>query len=284
MPFEYTCSQCNRPFTKPSRLKSEKAFCSRACYHAFTKAGSELPCPVCGKPTYFTRSQIEEGRRYCSRECYEADRSPDMVTKICPVCGREFEVSERVAHRYTVCSWECRDRRSEHTCERCGKTFLSNEQRWTPRFCSEECRRPPIIETCRNCGSEFRREPADFDRQFCCFACYRAFSGETLPERAVRFALDAIGVTYIQECQVGRYSIDFALPALKIALEVDGEYWHQDTSKESRRTRYLERHGWRVARITDTEIANAEHLATYIASRLNTVAASELPRLQPPLF
>jgi DNA mismatch endonuclease (patch repair protein) len=48
----------------------------------------------------------------------------------------------------------------------------------------------------------------------------------TIPELKVRNILETLGVHFIQEYKVGAYYIDFILPDKRIALLVDGCYWH----------------------------------------------------------
>jgi very-short-patch-repair endonuclease len=54
---------------------------------------------------------------------------------------------------------------------------------------------------------------------------------------------------------VGRYRIDFAWPAKRLALEVDGpHHWRPDIAvRDVARDAYLRAHGWLVLRIDDTD-------------------------------
>jgi hypothetical protein len=47
------------------------------------------------------------------------------------------------------------------------------------------------------------------------------------------------------------YSIDVAIPDLKVAIEVDGSYWHQDKERDLKRQNKIEEQGWRVLRYKD---------------------------------
>ena len=105
-------------------------------------------------------------------------------------------------------------------------------------------------------------------RQFCTFSCYRAYQGETSIERTVRLALDSLGVEYEQEFPVGRRSIDFYLPDLNSALEVDGQYWHQDESKERRRDITLENQGINVIHLGEADIKGAMDLPRLVAQTI----------------
>lgn len=57
----------------------------------------------------------------------------------------------------------------------------------------------------------------------------------------------------------GKYRIDFALPAKKIGIELDGYAWHSDRktfTKDRARQRELEADGWRLIRFSGSEITN----------------------------
>lgn len=47
------------------------------------------------------------------------------------------------------------------------------------------------------------------------------------------------------------YSIDIAIPNLCVAIEYDGSYWHQDTTKDETRQQNIEREGWKFVRYID---------------------------------
>ena len=204
-------------------------------------------CEECGEPIGGKGQTL--ARRFCSRVCYESGRA-ERIEKVCPVCTKAFVVPVATAHRFTVCSQACRPHGTYVPCPRCGKAFYSRGGRL--KFCSEACRRPPVLTTCENCGTEYRREPAVASR-FCCFACYRAFTGETTIERRVRLALEGIAAPFTQEQRVGRWSLDFAIPEQQLAIEVDGNYWH-DPEKDARRDARLAEHGWRIIRIPEASL------------------------------
>lgn len=55
---------------------------------------------------------------------------------------------------------------------------------------------------------------------------------------------------------VGSKWVDYAIVDKKIAVECDGEYWHQDKEKEQKRDRYLSSKGWTVLHFSDNKIKN----------------------------
>jgi very-short-patch-repair endonuclease/ribosomal protein S27AE len=210
---------------------------------------------------------MQTGMTYCSKTC-ELAAAP-KVDKVCPECGKTFTVLASQAERYNFCSYACRTARTKYqTCERCGKPFVA-ERHLNRHYCSEECRRPPNFVECQTCGTTFRDVPSATNRRFCSLACYRRFRGETSLEAQVRTALTGMQIDFIQEASIGRYSVDFLLPTRRIALEVDGAYWHQDPNRDARKNRYLARHGWQVARIPESDVVNGADLAQLIAALIH---------------
>jgi very-short-patch-repair endonuclease len=79
-------------------------------------------------------------------------------------------------------------------------------------------------------------------------------------------ALDLAGVRdFLTEHRVGYYEIDEANPELRVAVEVDGCYWHGCTecgyapqpkmaSLDIRKQTYLEKRGWKVVRLKECSI------------------------------
>jgi very-short-patch-repair endonuclease len=232
------------------------------------RSGKYLRCKHCNREFYLSPHRVNRGERYCSRECQIASKK---VTKVCPVCGKDFEVNQSIQDRYTVCSKECRLANTKYQiCKRCGKSFNNPEKRYDRHYCSEECRRPPVYINCATCGIKFRKLPGDKDRRFCSISCYRKSNGENLLEKTIRIALDNIGINYIQEAKMGRYSVDFLLVDHRIALEIDGVYWHSDSKRDKRKDKFLTRKGWNVIRITDKEIDNAISIPDLIVDHINS--------------
>jgi very-short-patch-repair endonuclease len=59
-----------------------------------------------------------------------------------------------------------------------------------------------------------------------------------------------------REHTIGKYTVDFACPAVKLVIEVDGPS-HDDPEQKNfddTRTEYLQQSGWRVIRFTNAEI------------------------------
>jgi very-short-patch-repair endonuclease len=83
---------------------------------------------------------------------------------------------------------------------------------------------------------------------------YRKSGNKTWIEERMGLLLDKLGVEYVFQYPILRYNVDFAIPELKIAIECDGEQWHQDKEKEQIRQERIEHEGWMVLHYTGTKI------------------------------
>lgn len=125
------------------------------------------------------------------------------------------------------------------TCRYCG------QERVMPKY------RADIARYCSNrCATVHRMEQYNFDPGY--IGNKRRTGYRTDIEAMAEEALETLGITYFFEHKVGRFSVDFALPALGIALECDG--WQHLTE------RGRERDIWRDAKLTD-EGWRAVHVA-----------------------
>lgn len=73
-------------------------------------------------------------------------------------------------------------------------------------------------------------------------------------EQRIADLLDKLGFEYISQYPILNYNIDFVLPDLNIAIECDGEYWHQDKEKDAIRQARIEDEGWLVLRYSGSKI------------------------------
>lgn len=56
------------------------------------------------------------------------------------------------------------------------------------------------------------------------------------------------------EFPIAGYSVDCAIPELRIAFEADGDYWHQDKEADKGRQSKIENEGWKVIRYSESEL------------------------------
>jgi 5-methylcytosine-specific restriction endonuclease McrA len=105
-----TCLTCGRVYPRDTRNKG--GYCSLTCYweslrgkrgHNYDRV--PVQCATCGATFEVERGRVGKAR-YCSYACMGAGQREPKIRKICPVCGKSFEVwpsHERV--RY--CSHKC---------------------------------------------------------------------------------------------------------------------------------------------------------------------------------
>lgn len=72
-------------------------------------------------------------------------------------------------------------------------------------------------------------------------------------EQAAWEALQAGGMKFYPQYPIGRFFVDFALPAAKAVVECDGAAFHRDWAADGERDRQLESRGWTVFRITGSD-------------------------------
>jgi very-short-patch-repair endonuclease len=293
------CPTCGKTFVPPKQNRGQ-VYCSMSCRSKVCRVDRQpKPCRRCGKDT----SNIT----YCGRECYNAVRQRPNWT--CHNCGKEFYRKLTGVQWYKnkdgkqtnfYCGSQChadfRRRRAERRCEVCGVGFAIKVShvggpRNGGRYCSTECTHKGKVSqieiVCVQCGKSFnvRKGRADTVR-YCSRRCKSHFKGESTPERLIREALDRLGVTYKQEFKIGRrYSLDFLLPDLGVALEADGDYWHANRGDHDRkRDAWIMKHkGIRTVRIKASEIRQCGDLDKLIRRRLASPRCRPAFSLTPPL-
>lgn len=73
-------------------------------------------------------------------------------------------------------------------------------------------------------------------------------------ENRMKLLLDKLKIDYVFQYPILNYDVDFAIPALRIVIECDGEYWHLDKYKDLERQHKIEKEGWFVLRYTGLKI------------------------------
>lgn len=252
-----TCAHCGDVFQryKSNVIDAPKHFCSRACYYESVSGENspqwdrmECECNRCGERFLRPRAAVETyGRgKYCSKDCYTADMALPRVEGSCVACGASFEMTqhqEESGRRY--CSLEC---------YRQVRDYPSGEDH--PNYNSVET-------TCLTCASTFMATPSKLDngRRYCSKECAMRGTGPTGIEIATREALEQTGLQFSEQKQIGRYIADFLIPSANLVIECDGEYWHSlpgAKAKDRRRDRYMRDRGYKVVRLTESDInANA---------------------------
>lgn len=116
---------------------------------------------------------------------------------------------------------------------------------------------------CEICGTERLVKPSLASRfRACSNRCRGALGRMSEPrissiERTLQAALIDDGLKPEPQFCVGPWQIDLAFPALRIAVECDGIYWHSrpaQQAKDRQKNGHLRHLGWTVLRFTDADI------------------------------
>lgn len=264
MPTHITCRTCSKVFSiYPSTAKGRK-YCSHACYisykrkHPTTKQYTKQ-CEHCDIEFISNRKDA----RFCSLQCFGQSRKQGNL-RTCPQCDKSFY--RQPSHLDQFCSRECYDKHrkenADKICETCGKTFFTTIDMRNECYCSRECyfNRPltGIWKPCKNCSEKFYVGPARAEReQFCSRDCRISYQGPTSIEQLLIDELETRDIEYEFQYKLNQWSIDFAFPNHKLAVEADGVYWHslpENIERDKRKDRSLKRKDWTILRFTGDEI------------------------------
>lgn len=282
------CKLCGSSFwcKYPSQLRQQK-FCSKACYlgrYASMPKELRFPvrreklCPECGKS--FLPPDMR--KIFCSDACFHQWQSRDrskLPTRTCDGCRKHFRKTRRVSNRGNYCSRRC---------------WVSHGQKG--KFVEHR------IQVCRVCGKQYDVTPGT-DHPYCSRKCYNsdpaqlAIRGErlrlahlrdpdrlrilrlelkmprenTIPEQLCQKMLDELHIAYLDHKRVGSVcQPDFIIPRRKIAIFVDGDFWHCNpevypdgpmcetqrrvTTKDRRQESRLRELGWQILRLWEKDL------------------------------
>lgn len=76
--------------------------------------------------------------------------------------------------------------------------------------------------------------------------------------KAAREALMSTSVPFTQEYKLGPYWFDFAVPGLRLLIEVDGRTYHRHPSRQARdraKQALAESGGWKLVRVSRPDVA-----------------------------
>lgn len=91
-------------------------------------------------------------------------------------------------------------------------------------------------------------------------AAIHTTSGTSI-ERAVWEILDALGVEYETQKQIGPYFVDICIPSRNLVIECDGEWWHSQPEairRDKAKDTYLKKRGYHVLRLPERVIRGGE--------------------------
>lgn len=249
--------------------------------------GMEIICKNCGEQDTRTTST----QKYCIK-C-------QTVTRTCINCNILFDTKRAIGGKILFCSQHCHHEFQtkngtgikDYICKQCGNPFQQPGWKTSVKFCSRSCKSTfvsrshnrkdyvgMITYSCEYCSKVVTKKLVDYrlsKRHFCSRTC--AHDAKACPgsiggkvQSGKRTDIEAIveqyliehNITYQFERPLWRYYIDFAIDGLpNIAIECDGEYWHQGEYKEgsdSRKDKYLANNGYIVIRLPGKSIHSGE--------------------------
>lgn len=74
------------------------------------------------------------------------------------------------------------------------------------------------------------------------------------PEKRLVEALRKAFPDASSQYKLASYYIDCAIPSLRIAVEYQGAYWHQDMAKEERRAKTIRDLGWKLVLVDKSNL------------------------------
>lgn len=297
------CERCGRHI---GLKQKRQRFCSRLCKNEWFRETTvdrnaelsatalergtwiEVSCVGC-QNTFRTQTK-REPTKYCSMECKLKHKRANMI-RVCRRCGKTFLCSKGNRGGYHgkvrfYCSRECHIPghigKQTYSCQGCFIQFEAYSGRnGTPRlFCSKKCSGPlaGLTSKCLVCDTDFQTKERPHPKlnghvrrqRFCSKSCMYLYRGPSWPEEVVRQALRSLSVPFVEQFRCGRYSIDFYLPDLNVALEVDGDYWHSvKGDRDQRRDKWVfENRAIRTIRIQENSIRAARSVLDLVASKL----------------
>lgn len=222
------------------------------------------------------------------------------VARVCETCGEGFSVPpSRAAQKF--CSWACRPsisfggvaaRMHDWTCAHCGHSEKRRSKDLRHEFCSFSCRnkanltKPKVRLECQWCGAQMMAFPSVANRKkFCSRTC----AGLGRPIRGTsKIETDSVAlwrgqnpaIDVVTGMRIGRWSIDMAIPAARVAVEIDGTYWHSlpnMVEKDKRKDAALALKGWRVVRVPVTN-ETPQEVAAMISTAVNSRLLQEITK------
>ncbi|MGW2207070.1 hypothetical protein [Streptomyces sp. NPDC001774] len=298
-------------------------FCSKTCSGLAQRTRVTRSCRQCGNNFEIKASRLASGRgRYCSKACQAHAEGSEERT--CLACGKTFRAVRSVIARGwgSYCSQPCTARRMDCSCQVCGAAFTVKESvgdNGGGKYCSDGCRhigtRNRVVKKCPVCDLEFEVQASveQRGRRTCSKECRAKFlrtdperlavlararheqltsRAPTRPERILYGLLDdviaetGLELAWEPQFRLDQWTVDAAIPALRLALQADGDYWHglrpewredprvqRNMANDAYQNRKLPEAGWRVLRFWESDLIH--HLPA-CAERLRA-ALTEAP-------
>lgn len=218
------CKHCGKNFETNN---PQKIYCDDIHYR---------PCPVCGKLVSMIDNDFNRPPRCCSKECGAVLRKQKFKERMCVECGQPFHPSSGVQR---VCN-----RSHTRICEICGQEFQVSRRNIHDNVtaCSKECKRilrrkhniekwgvyTPMLRT--DIQDKYRhtmlaRYGVEYGVQLECAINHQG-SIISKTNRDFGNKLERAGVEYKFEFRISKYSYDIHILNTNILIEIDPTYTH----------------------------------------------------------
>ncbi len=261
----------------------------------------ERICPVCHELYKADVNRLKHGRQTtCSRKCSyvfratkitgapKKPRIPRIQLK-CPVCHNQFErLHSECVNSVQYCSYKC-----SYKGRRLGISVVKRRKTDKENYEKRRKSSKKAWETRRKNGNDKWSEETKIKKSI---EMSNAISSGKIKkvsklETFVSNILETFGVEFehqsiIHDEFTGRYSavIDFLIPSLKIAVEINGTFWHSDPrfypdgpkhksqirtyNSYNRKRKLIEARNLKLVEIWEHDINRDPHLAIYKAFKV----------------
>lgn len=140
----------------------------------------------------------------------------------CEICGRKIRRTQYSRKRTYICDY-------------CKGLIKEKEKPTIPEGTTKhELRFEKAIEKIRSSVEDFK----SYDRAIK-IAKTRCESYGSIPEAMAAIELLKNGFKIVPQQKIGKFRVDFAIPSIKLILEIDGKIYHKDKQKEAYRDYYI---------------------------------------------
>jgi G:T-mismatch repair DNA endonuclease (very short patch repair protein) len=235
------CNYCNKTFSHV--LSKNSKYCSKECKNNAQRTSVKYNCFICGKEyEVFEKYNNGNGSIFCSQKC----RSSQKTENRCKNCGKVFKVKPSQSFQ-KFCNKGCKKLYNKNLykrrCEFCGEEFYINFPSSPNKYCSREClnKSSKIILKCGYCGKDFSIIPSK-KQTYCSLKCSnsaehkvkilikntidRISKGECVSKTELLLKEDLENNGFVSQYISEFGSIDFVNIENKIAVFVDGVFWH----------------------------------------------------------
>jgi len=222
-----------------------------------------MNCEGCGK-SFYPKSMGAKGRiKCCSRECRQIRLHKLGVQRYWKCVEQEIGVSLEywIRERINKDEWTILRMSKELGMDRTSITRFMIKHGMKPRTLSEDMNRrysmmtPEQIKnqtSASHIGMRAKMQDEEWKSEHMRKVLKAQNFNESMPERMFKDGLQEAGITgWEEQYQLKWWSIDVAFPKQKIAVEIDGQFWHRYPNviqKDRRKDEWLTLRGWRVLR------------------------------------